>query len=99
MQNRKVYEDLFPVDYFKRNGRSKNRHGDFIDRICRIFADRSIGKVYLISEFPDGPCSARSVWYRIEFPALKANPAVGGVILVNYENSQQQEIIWARDSS
>lgn len=99
MHNGKVYEDLFPVDYTKRKGRSKKWHGDFIDRICRLFADRSIGKVYLISKFPDGPCSTRSVWYRIEFPALKANPAVESVILVNYENFQQQEIFWARGSS
>lgn len=99
MHNGKVYEDLFPVDYTKRNGRSKNWHGDFIDRICRLFAGYSIGKVYLISKFPDGPCSTRSVWYRIEFPTLKANPVVESVILVNYENFQQQEILWARGSS
>lgn len=99
MHNGKIYEDLFPVDYTKRNGRSKNWHGDFIDRICRLFAGYSIGKVYLISKFPDGPCSTRSVWYRIEFPALKANPVVESVILVNYENFQQQETLWARGSS
>lgn len=99
MHNGKVYDDLFPVDYTKRNGRSKNWHGDFIDRICRLFANYSIGKVYLISKFPDGPCSTRSVWYRIEFPALKANPVVESVILVNYENFQQQKTLWARGSS
>lgn len=99
MHNGKVYDDLFPVDYTKRNGRSKNWHGDFIDRICRLFASYSIGKVYLISKFPEGPCSTRSVWYRIEFPALKANPVVESVILVNYENFQQQKTLWARDSS
>lgn len=98
MHNGKVYEDLFPVDYTKRKGRSKKWHGDFIDRICRLFANRSIGKVYLISKFPDGPCSTRSVWYRIEFTALKANPAVESVILVNFENFQQQKILWARGS-
>lgn len=99
MHDGKVYEDLFPVDYTKRNGRSKIWHGDFIDRICRLFAVFSIGKVYLISKFPDGPCSTRSVWYRIEFPALKANPDVENVVLVNYENFQQQETLWARASS
>lgn len=99
MHDGRVYEDLFPVDYTKRNGRSKNWHGDFIDRICRLFADFSIGKVYLISKFPDGPCSTRSVWYRIEFPALKANPDIENVVLVNYENFQQQETLWARASS
>lgn len=99
MHNGKVYEDLFPIDYTKRNGRSKNWHGDFIGRICRFFADYSIGKVYLISKFRDGPCSTRSVWYRIDFPALKAKPVVERVILVNYENFQQQETLWARGSS
>lgn len=99
MHNGKVFEDLFPVDYTKRNGRSKKWYGDFIDRSCRLFADRSIGKVFLISKYPDGPCSTRSVWYRIEFPALKANPAIESVILVNYDNFQQQEILWARGSS
>lgn len=67
MHNGNVYEDLFPLDYTKRNGRSHKWHGDFIDRICRLFADYSIGKVYLISKFPDRPCSTRSVWYRIGF--------------------------------
>lgn len=99
MHNGKVYEDLFPIDYTKRNGRSQNWHGDFIDRICRLFADYSTGKVYLISKLPDGPCSTRSVWCRIEFPALKANPVVESVILVSYENFQQQETLWARGSS
>lgn len=48
MRNGKVYEDLFPVDYTKHNGRSQYWRGDFIDRICRLFADYSIGKAYLI---------------------------------------------------
>lgn len=30
---------------------------------------------------------------------LKANPAIESVILVNYENFQQQDILWARGSS
>ena len=51
MLNGNVYEDLFPVDYTKRNERLKKWHAHFIDRICQRFANRLIGKVYLISKF------------------------------------------------
>lgn len=98
MNNGKLYEDLFPVDYTIRNGRSKEWHGDFLDRLCRLFAERSSGTVFLISKWPDGPCSIRSVWARIEFPVLKGNKDVTSVLLVDYLNFSRRKVFWARSS-
>jgi hypothetical protein len=100
LNGKKIYTDLFPDDpepFTLMNGRSLKWYQDFADRYSRIFAERSSGDVFLVSNWPKGPQSRCSVWYRIEFPVLKMNPAVDRVILVNKLNYYQQVEIWPED--
>lgn len=96
MNSKYIYEDLYPVDYTLRHGRSTKWFSDFTDRFSFIFAVESSGDVFLISKWPSGPCSKRSVWARIELPALQANADVTSIILVDYENFSRQKAIWQR---
>lgn len=100
LNGKKIYTDLFPEDpepFTKMLGRSLKWYQDFADRYSRIFAERSSGDVFLVSNWPRGPQSRCSVWYRIEYPVLKMNPAVERVILVNKLNYYDQVEIWPVD--
>lgn len=100
LNNKKIYTDLFPEDpepFTKMLGRSLKWYQDFADRYSRIYSERSSGDIFLVSNWPRGPVSRCSVWYRIEFPVLKMNPAVERVILVNKLNYFDQVEIWPVD--
>lgn len=100
LNNKKIYTDLFPEDpepFTKMLGRSLKWYQDFADRYSRIYSERCSGEVFLVSNWPRGPVSTCSVWYRIEFPVLKLNPAVNKVILVDKLNYQNQVEIWPED--
>lgn len=100
LNNKKIYTDLFPEDpepFTKMLGRSLKWYQDFADRYSRIYSERCSGEVFLVSNWPRGPVSRCSVWYRIEFPVLVANPAVTRIILVDKLNYQNQIEIWPED--
>lgn len=100
LNNKKIYTDLFPEDpepFTKMLGRSLKWYQDFADRYSRIYSERSSGTVFLVSNWPRGPVSRCSVWYRIEFPVLRLNPAVEKIILVNKLNYFDQVEIWPVD--
>ena len=100
LNNKKIYTDLFPEDpepFTKMLWRSLKWYQDFADRYSRIYAERCSGDVFLVSNWPRGPVSRCSVWYRIEFPVLKMNPAVERVILVDKLNYGNQVEIWPVD--
>lgn len=100
LTNKKIYTDLFPEDpepFTKMLGRSLKWYQDFADRYSRIYSERCSGEVFVVSNWPQGPVSRCSVWYRIEFPVLKANPAVNRIILVDKLNYLNQVEIWPED--
>lgn len=100
LTGRKIYTDLFPQDpepFTKMLGRSLKWYQDFADRYSRIYSERCSGEVFVMSNWPRGPVSTCSVWYRIEFPVLKMNPAVNKIILVDKLNYGNQVEIWPVD--
>ena len=100
LNNKKIYTDLFPEDpepFTKMLGRSLKWYQDFADRYSRIYSERCSGEVFVVSNWPRGPVSRCSVWYRIEFPVLKMNPAVTRIILVDKLNYGNQVEIWPED--
>lgn len=100
LNGKKIYTDLFPEDpepFTKMLGRSLKWYQDFADRYSRIYSERCSGEVFIVSNWPRGPVSTCSVWYRIEFPVLKMNPAVTKIILVDKLNYGNQVEIWPED--
>lgn len=89
-----LYLDAFPYGYTWTNGRSAKWYQDFLDRLCAIFSDFAVGTVYLVSKYPYGPETDCSMWKRIEYPALQANPDVNEIILVDYTNIDRQRPLW-----
>lgn len=89
-----LYLDAFPYGYTWQNDRSPRWYQDFVDRLCAIFSDLTVGTVFLVSKFPYGPESDCSVWKRIEYPALQANIDVNEIILVDYTNINRQRPFW-----
>lgn len=89
-----LYLDAFPYGYTWSNGRSGKWYQDFLDRLCAVFSDFAMGTVYLVSKYPYGPESDCSMWKRIEYPALQANPDVNEIILVDYTNINRQRPLW-----
>lgn len=100
LTGKKIYTDLFPEDpepFTKMLQRSVKWYQDFADRYSRIYSERCSGEVFLMSNWPRGPVSTCSVWYRIEFPVLKMNPAVTKITLVDKLNYDNQVEIWPED--
>lgn len=100
LEHKKTYRDAYPDEpesYCSTNGRSFTFYQRFADRYCLVFSERASGVVFLLSSWPYGPVSDCSCWARIEFPALKLNPAVTAVVMVNYLNYFQRKVYWTRD--
>ncbi|MCJ1261767.1 hypothetical protein MMC22_001635 [Lobaria immixta] len=89
-----LYTEAFPYGYTWQNDRSPRWYQDFIDRLCAILCDLTVGTVYLVSKFPYGPEFPCSVWNRIEYRALQANIDVNEIILVDHTNINRQRPFW-----
>ena len=90
--------ERFPRGYLAVNGRSERWKSDFYYRFTVIFLRAARGYVYLLSR-ADGPREyfrGCGFWYRVQFPTLRANEAVLGIIVVNVEDYDDQWLYWAR---
>lgn len=89
-----IYTDAFPYGYTFSNGRSAKWYQNFMDDVCKVYSDFAAGTVWLVSKYPTGPEFACSMWNRIEYPALTANPDVREIILVDYTDINRQRPFW-----
>ena len=95
---KKTFEDVFPGSLFKYHGfRTADCYSDFIDRCCRVFAEKSSGDVFLISTWPEGPSDPDSIFMAVEFPALRDNPNVRRIYLVDPYDWSQRIQYWPPD--
>jgi hypothetical protein len=95
---KKSLEDVFS-SYFLiyQPGQSGLCYNDFVDRCCKIFAEKSSGDVFLLSKWPHGPSEPDSLFNSIEFPAFKDNPYVTRIYLVNPNDISQRILFWPKD--
>lgn len=95
--NKLIYLDCWPYGWLDLRMSSQQpieQFREFNERNSKIFSDACSGTVWLISKFPDGPEYSCSLWSKVEWPALIANPKVVKIILVNYLDFSQQREIW-----
>lgn len=88
----------FPENYLTRGVRSQRWYLDFYFRFNVIYFQAAQGWVYLLSR-ADGPRETFyecAFWFRVQFPTLKANEAVEGIVAVNINNYEDQWIYWQR---
>ena len=90
--------ERFPYGYLSVDGRSERWKSDFYYRFTVIFLQAARGFVYLLSR-ADGPREyfrGCGFWYRVQFPTLRANRAVRGIVLVNVNDYDDQWPYWLR---
>ncbi|MCJ1465964.1 hypothetical protein MMC07_004583 [Pseudocyphellaria aurata] len=95
---KKFLSMCFPRDYAKKGSRSSRWYVDFFFRLIIIFYRLARGWVYLVSraEGPREGESGCSLWFKVQFPTLRANTNVYGIIAVNVENYDDQWIYWMK---
>ncbi|MCJ1426935.1 hypothetical protein MMC29_004838 [Sticta canariensis] len=92
--------DAFPIDLVLLK-RSERWYDDFVARLQKKFIVAAKSEVTLLSRYPLGPRLPPGdptchFWWRYAFPALKENPDVTRIILVNPENYAQRRTYWRR---
>ena len=92
--------DSYPMDLLLLR-RSERWYDDFVARLQRKFIEASKGEVTLLSRYPLGPRLPPGditchFWWRYAFPALKDNPDVTRIILVNPLNYADRRTYWRR---
>ena len=96
--DRRWVGDCFPDGFLEVNGRSQRWKSDFWYRFTIVFLRAARGYVYLLSR-ADGPREyfrGCGFWYRVQFPTLRANEAVLGIVAVNVEDYDDQWLYWSR---
>lgn len=94
----KYFSMCFPPDYGKKGTRSSRWYVDFFFRLNIIFFRLARGWVYLLSraEGPREGESGCSMWFKVQFPTLRANVNVYGIMAVNVEDYEDQWIYWMK---
>lgn len=92
--------DAFPIDLVLLR-RSDRWYDDFVARLQKKFIQAAKKEVTLLSRYPLGPRLPPGditchFWWRYAFPALKENPDVTRIILVNPENYDDRRTYWRR---
>lgn len=94
----KWIHDCFPSNYLSKGERSDRWYLDFYYRFSVIYLQAARGWVYLLSR-ADGPRDSLvecTFWFQVQFPTLRTNEAVEGIVLVNVENYEDQWIYWMK---
>lgn len=88
------------VQPFLRDGRGpKDGFSDFMERSTKFFIEQSAGKVWVLSDWPNGPDERQDcVWREIQFPNLKKNSKVTSIWLVDRFHFQRQKQIWPSET-
>lgn len=79
----------FPDNYLRERTPNELDHHAFVDRVSKVYAEGVSGKVRVLYGEP----SSRSVWERVELPALKVNPQVEQIILVD-PKTKREALLW-----
>ena len=90
--------DCFPDDYCFKGERSERWFIDFYYRFNVIYLQAARGWVYLLSR-GDGPRDSLDecgFWFQVAFPTLRANGAVDGIVMVNFEDYGDQWEYWVQ---
>lgn len=73
----------------------KEGFSDFMERSTKFFIGQSAGRVWVLSDWPNGPDERRDcIWREIQFPNLKKNVQVTSIWLVDRDHFQRQKQIW-----
>ncbi|MCJ1461632.1 hypothetical protein MMC07_000229 [Pseudocyphellaria aurata] len=88
----------FASDFIRQGQRSSRWYTDFFIRCMLYFLKQAQGLVYVLSNAngprADGPDCA--LWFRYQFPALRANPAVLRILIVNDVNFADRWVYWEK---
>ena len=96
--DKKWFVDCYPNGYLNGIGLSDRWRTDFYYRFTVVFLRAARGWVYLLSR-ADGPRESFpgcGFWYQVQFPILRANEAVSGIVVVNADDYEDQWLYWLR---
>lgn len=77
---------------------SREGFSNFIERCTKFLIKKSSGKVWVLSDWPNGPDSSGdcNFWTQIQFPSLVSNNDVESIWLVDRNHFANQKQIWPK---
>lgn len=96
LNQKKWVENVYPSDYLPQGTRSDRWYLDFWYSYNVIFLRATSGWVTLLSRSggPRQKFTGCAFWFRVQFPTLKDNPKLSGIIAVDIGNLRDRWIYW-----